>query len=451
MIPRILTLCLIFSLFLIAESAAQRDYKEQWPGFRGPYATGIIDNADTPVEWDAGSGKNIKWKTKIPGLGHSCPVIWDDYVFVTTAVSGSGEDYLKVGLYGDIDMVDDESIHEFKVYCLDKNTGEVIWDRLSHIGVPKTRRHTKSSHANCTPATDGKHLVVYFGSEGLYCYDFQGKLLWKKDLGVINAGPYTEPEVEWGIASSPVIHQGKIIIQCDVTGESFLALFDIETGDEIWRTPRDEISTWGTPAVYEKDGKAQIIVNGFRHMGGYDFDTGQEIWKMSGGGDAPVPTPVIAHDLIYLNNAHGRYSPIYVVKPEASGDITLDKDSTTNDFIVWSIKRGGAYMQTPLIYGDYLYNLRGNGSLSCFHASTGELMYKESLGVSGGVTASGIASDGKLYFTSENGKVYVIAAGPAYKQLAVNDMGDICMATPAISKGIVYFRTANYLVAVSSE
>jgi outer membrane protein assembly factor BamB len=159
----------------------------------------------------------------------------------------------------------------------------------------------------------GEHLVVYFGSEGLFCYDLKGKLLWKKDLGVINAGPYTEPEVEWGIASSPVIHQGKIIIQCDVTGEDFLALFDIETGEEVWRTPREEVSTWCTPAVYERNGKTQIIVNGFRHMGGYDFDTGQEIWKMSGGGDAPVPTPVIAHDLIYLNNAHGRYSPIYVV------------------------------------------------------------------------------------------------------------------------------------------
>jgi outer membrane protein assembly factor BamB len=442
---------LILSILLSAEAAGQAAYGEQWPGFRGAYANGILDNASTPVEWDTRSGKNIKWKTGIPGLGHSSPVIWEDKIFVTTAISGSGEDYLKVGLYGDIDMVEDASIHAFKVYCLDKNTGEVKWDRLSHIGVPRTRRHTKSSHANCTPATDGKHLVVYFGSEGLFCYDLDGNLLWKKDLGVINAGPHTDPEVEWGIASSPVIHKGRIILQCDVTGEDFLALFDVETGAEIWRTPREEVSTWCTPAVYEKDGRTRIIVNGYRHMGGYDFETGQEIWKMSGGGDAPVPTPVVAHDLIFLNNAHGRYSPIYVVKPEASGDITLHEDSTTNDFIVWSIKRGGAYMQTPLIYGEYLYNLRGNGSLSCFHATAGELMYKESLGVSGGVTASGVASDGKLYFTSENGKVYVIAAGPEYKKLAVNEMDDICMATPAIAKGALYFRTANYLIGVSEE
>ncbi len=451
MFSRILCASLVLAFLCFPEITAQTDYKEQWPGFRGPYAVGIVDNANTPIEWNAESGKNIKWKTRIPGLGHSCPVIWDDYLFVTTAVSGSGEDYLKVGLYGDIDMVDDESVHEFKVYCLNKNTGEIIWEHLSHKGVPKTKRHTKSSQANCTPVTDGKHLVVYFGSEGLFCYDLKGKLLWQKDLGVINAGPYTEPDVEWGIASSPVIHKEKIIIQCDVTGENFLALFDLENGEEIWRTHRDEVSTWCTPAIYEKNGRTQIIVNGFKHMGGYDFDTGKEIWKMSGGGDAPVPTPVIAHELIFLNNAHGRYSPIYVVKPEAKGDITLDKDSTTNEYIVWSIERGGAYMQTPLIYGEYLYNLRGNGSLSCFHATTGELMYKQSLGVSGGVTASGIASDGKLYFTSENGYVYVVKAGPEYERLAKNNMDDICMATPAISKGCIYFRTAKYLIAVSAE
>jgi outer membrane protein assembly factor BamB len=442
---------MILSLLVFAGSAGQPDYMQQWPGFRGPFATGIIEYANTPVNWDAASGRNIRWRREIPGLGHASPVIWDDKIFVTTAVSGSGEDYLKVGLYGDIDMVDDETVHEFRVYCLDKHTGEVMWDRLAHIGVPRTRRHTKSSHANCTPATDGRFLVVYFGSEGLYCYDLDGNLIWEKDLGAIYAGPYTDPEVEWGIASSPVIRDGKVIMQCDVTGEDFLALFDVKTGEEIWRTPRDEVSTWSTPAIYEQGGNTQIILNGYRHMGGYDFETGREIWKMSGGGDAPVPTPVIAHGLIYLNNAHGRYSPIYVVRPEARGDITLDKDSTTSEFIVWSIKRGGAYMQTPLIYGDYLYNLRGNGSLSCYQAITGGLMYRESLGVSGGVTASGIASGGKLYFTSENGKVYVVAAGPVFKRLTVNNMDDICMATPAISQGALYFRTAHYLIAVSER
>ena len=181
-----------------------------------------------------------------------------------------------------------------------------------------------------------------------------------------------------------------------------------------------------------------------------DFETGKEIWKMSGGGDAPTPTPVVAHNLIFLNNAHGRMSPIYVVKPTAKGDITLDKDSTSNEYIKWSIKRGGAYMQTPLIYGDYLYNLRGNGSLSCFQATTGKLIYKAKL-ESGGITASGVASDDKLYFSSEKGDIFVVKAGPEFKLLAKNSMNDVCMATPAISKGAIYFRTKDYVIAIANK
>lgn len=441
-------LCLICLGFLLP-AHAQRPYSEQWPGFRGPHASGIMETGSTPVSWNTQTGENIRWRVPIPGLGHSCPVIWDDYVFVSTAISGRGMDSLKVGLYGDIAMANDSSVHEFRVYCLDKNTGEIIWERLAHKGVPRTKRHTKSSQANPTPATDGKYLLVMFASEGLFCYDLDGKLLWRKDFGVINAGPYTDPHVEWGYASSPVIHGDKFIIQCDVTGEDFLGLYDLKTGDEIWKVERDEVSTWSSPTVYEKDGRAQIIVNGFRHMGGYDFETGREIWKMSGGGDAPTPTPVVAHDLIFINNAHGRYSPIYAVRPEARGDITLHTDSTSNEYIVWSIKRGGAYMQTPLIYGDYLYNLRGNGSLTCFEAKTGRQMYRQNLGISGGITASGVASGGKVYFTTERGEVYVVEAGPEYRLLAQNSMADLCMATPAISEGTLFFRTKSYLIAVS--
>jgi outer membrane protein assembly factor BamB len=444
-------ICIIFlGIGISCLVRGQKQYHEQWPGFRGPYANGIMDNVSTPVNWNVATGENVKWKTHIPGLGHSCPVIWDDYLFITTAVSGSGKDSLKVGLYGDIDMVGDRSVHEFKIYCLNKNTGEVIWERLSHKGVPKTRRHTKSSHANSTVATDGEHLLVFFGSEGLFCYDFRGNLLWRRDFGVLNAGPYTEPDVEWGFGSSPVIHKDKFIIQCDVTGDDFLGLYEIKTGKEIWKVSREEVTTWSSPAVYDRAGKTRIIVNGYRHMGGYDFETGEEIWKMSGGGDAPVPTPVIAHDLIYINNAHGRYSPIYAVKPDAKGDITLHKDSTVNEFIVWSVKRGGAYMQTPLIYGDYLYNLQVNGLLTCFEAVTGRKMYDLNLR-SGGVTASGIASEGKLYFTFENGDVFVVEAGPEYKLLSKNSMGDLCMATPAISEGVIFFRTKSYLIAVGDS
>ncbi|MBT3244854.1 MAG: PQQ-binding-like beta-propeller repeat protein [Bacteroidetes bacterium] len=440
--PRTFIKVLILALCLLPSACSQN-----WSQFRGERGIGFVDNANIPVKWDVEKNEKVKWKTEIPGLGHSCPVIWQDKIFVTTAISASGNDGLKIGLYGDIDEDADESVHQFRVYCLDKKTGKIIWNYLAHEGVPITKRHTKSSHANPTPATDGKHLLVFFGSEGLYCLDLDGKLLWKKDLGRLNAGPYNMPEIEWGMAASPVIYKDKVVIQADVVEQSFLACFDIHSGDELWRSNRDEIASWGSPNVYDDGDPVQVIVNGWKHMGGYNIENGEEIWKMSGGGDAPSTTPIVAHDHFFINNAHGRYSPIYVVKPTAKGDITLGAEETSNEFIPWSIKRGGAYMQTPLIYGDYLYNLRGNGALTVFHALTGEVMYKETIGMQA-FTASGVASDGKIYFSSEQGTVYVIKAGKEYELLSTNPMGDICMATPAMDRDAIYFRTQHFLIAI---
>jgi outer membrane protein assembly factor BamB len=288
---------------------------------------------------------------------------------------------------------------------------------------------------------------VNFGSEGLYCYDFSGNLIWNKDLGLLNPGPYSDPGVEWGYASSPVIYKNIIILQCDIPKNPFIAALDLATGNEKWRTSReDEVSTWCTPAIYSKENKTLLIANGYRRICGYDFETGKEIWRLSNGGDAPAPTPVIANDLIYLNSAHGKYSPIFVVKPDAVGDITLAPDSTRNKYIVWSIKRGGAYMQTPLIYNGLLYNLQVNGQLTCYDALSGEVKYKENLNEA--FSASGIAADGKLYFSSEEGTVFVIKAGPTFELLARNAMKDICMATPAISGNSIFFRTQHFVVAV---
>ena len=403
---------------------SQEAYDHQWPGFHGPRGCGYIEGAVTPSSWNIDSSINIKWKTAIPGLAHSCPVIWNDYLIVTSAVNLKTEESLKIGLYGDIDEADDLQEHEFRVYCLDKNTGRIIWKRVAQKGVPKSKRHTKSSQANCTPATDGHYIVVLFGSEGLYCYDFQGNLVWKKDLGILNPGPYTETGVEWGYASSPVIFNGNIIVQCDIPAGPFIAAIDLASGNEKWRATRgDEVSTWCTPAVFTHNGKTFVIANGYRHICGYDFETGKEIWTMSGGGDAPAPTPVIAGEYIYLNSAHGKYSPVFVVSPDATGDITIAPDSTRSKYILWSVKRGGAYMQTPLVYRGYLYNLQTNGLLTCFDALTGEIKYKESLKEA--FSASGIAADGKLYFSSEEGNIYVIKAGPEFRLLAKNAMKDL--------------------------
>jgi outer membrane protein assembly factor BamB len=407
----------------------------------------------TPVSWNLDTSKNIKWKTPIPGLGHSSPVIWGNRVFVTTAISGKEDPELKVGLYGSIKPVDDETVHQWKVYvyCLDKNSGKILWERLAHKGIPKVKRHPKSTHANSTPATDGKHVAAFFGSEGLYCYDMKGKLIWKKDFGILDSAFFVAPSAQWGFASSPVIHDGVVVVQVDVLSFAFLAAIDIKTGKEIWRTTREDVPTWSTPTIHVGSQRTQIIVNGFKHVGGYDFKTGKELWKIKEGGDIPVPTPVVAHDMVFINSAHGKLSPIYAIKLSSKGDISLESGNTSNEYIVWSVRRGGAYMQTPLVYGEYLYNLRGNGSLTCYLAKTGELVYREKLGEMSSFSSSGIAADGKLYFSGENGDIFIVKAGPDFEVLGTNTMNDICMATPAISEGTLFFRTHHYLAAVSDK
>lgn len=437
---------LLLCLFIL-NGFSQTPYNQQWPSFRGPLALGFIENAKPPTTWNAETGEHIKWKTAIPGLGHSSPVIWDNYLFLTTAVNTSAGESLKVGLYGDIGEANDSAVHEFKVYCLDKTSGKILWERLAHKGIPKSKRHTKASQANCTAATDGKYLVVHFGSEGLYCYDFKGNLVWKKDMGLINPGFFAVPGIEWGYSSSPIIHKNRIIVLCDIPKTPYITSLDLATGNEIWKTSREgEVETYGTPALFTKNGKTQIVVNGFKHAGGYDFETGQEIWKLGNGGDIPTPTPIVVNDLIYLNSAHGKFSPILAVRINATGDITLSPDSTKNQSIAWSVKRGGAYMQTPLVYDTYLYNLQVNGQLTCFDAVTGEEKYKDSLKEA--FSASGIAADGKLYFSSEDGNIYVIQSGPVFKLLAKNALEDVCMATPAISGNILFFRTQHFVIAV---
>ncbi|MDX1385402.1 MAG: PQQ-binding-like beta-propeller repeat protein, partial [Thermoanaerobaculia bacterium] len=395
-------------------------------------------------------GENVRWRVEVEGLAHSSPVIWGDRLFLTTAVALAGRADLKVGLYGNIALADDDGEQRFVVAAYDKNDGALLWSRVARSGVPKTRRHTKATHANSTPATDGERVVAFFGSEGLYAYDMAGELLWEKDLGLLDSGYYIAPDAQWGFASSPVLHDGRVIVQCDVQRGSFLAVLDAATGDEVWRVDRDELPTWSTPTVVPAPGGAtHVLVNGYKHMGAYDFASGDEIWKIRGGGDIPVPTPVTAHDLVFLTSAHGRLAPIYAVRVGAEGDVSLAPGAGSNDGIAWSQPRDGGYMQTPIVVGDELYVCRDNGVLQAFDAATGELHYKTRLGAGRtGFSSSPVAADGKLYFTSEEGSVHVVAAGTEFVELAVNELDEVHMATPAISEGVLYFRTRGSLIAV---
>ena len=420
---------------------------------RGPAGSPTV--RDPPTTWSLERGERLRWKTRIPGLGHGSPIVWGDHVFVVTAVSGAEDPPLTVGLFGSPAPADDDETQQWRLYALDARSGEVLWNRVAHEGAPATRRHAKASHANATPTTDGTRVVASFGSAGLHAYDFEGNRLWSRDLGVLDAGSYNIPAFQWGYASSPLLHDGKVLVLADVQGDSFLASLDADTGADVWRVGRDDVPTWGTPTVVEAplgaaEGQRHIVVNGFRHIGAYDFATGAEVWRLSGGGDVPVPTPIAGHGLVFVTNAHGRLSPVYAIRQGARGDISLEEDATTSAGVAWSVLRGsGAYMQTPVLLGDELYVCRDNGTLTVFDARTGQEHYKERLTSSGdGFTASAVAAGGRLYLTSEVGDVHVIAAGPSFERLATNSLDEVVMATPAIAHDTIYFRTKGHVVAI---
>jgi hypothetical protein len=257
------------------------------------------------------------------------------------------------------------------------------------------------------------------------------------------------PEAQWEFGSSPVIHEGIVIIQVDVQKDSFLAALDIKNGETVWKTDRDEIPTWSSPTIYTGNDRTQVIVNGYKHIGSYDFSTGEPIWWLKGGGDIPVPTPVIGFDNVYITSSHGRMRPIYAIKLDAVGDVTPTDEKNLNEHVAWFYPRKGAYMPTPLFYGDYLYVCRINGILLCYDAKTGEEIYKQRVGsMQGAFTASPIAADGKLYLAGDYGDVHIVQAGPEYKLLATNELHESCLASPAISGNLLFVRTIGHLFAI---
>lgn len=428
-----------------AESASSN-----WPQFRGPQASGVAEMR-TSERWNIDGGENIRWQTAIPGLAHASPIIWGNRIYVATAVR-PGQAALKVGLYGDIDSANDQDSHQWRLLALDKASGKILWDRLGHEAIPRVKRHTKASHCNSTPATDGRRIVAFFGSEGLFCFDMDGKLAWKKDLGPMDSGYYQVPSAQWGFSSSPVIHDGRVVVLCDVQTNSFLAVFALDDGKELWRTPRKDVPTWSTPAIAMAGNATQILVNGWHHSGAYDLTTGKEIWRLKGGGDIPVPTPIVAHGFAYFTSGHGRYRPMRAIRLEAKGDITPADPGTTNAAIVWAQARQGTYMQTPIVVRDHVYGCLDNGVLTCFDARTGAIDYNERLGDGGeGFTASPVSDERHLYFASEVGNVYVVPAVEKFSVVATNRLGETCMASPAISEGAIFFRTRSKLIAVGSK
>jgi outer membrane protein assembly factor BamB len=439
----------IFCLCLVASIVRAQN----WPQFRGANASGVAEGRPAPVKWDGAKAENLRWKTPIPGLGHSSPVVWGDKVFITTAVTSAAKDETHYGLFGDVDPVKDDPKHTWKIYALDKRTGKVLWERVAYEGLPKVKRHPKSTHADSTPATDGRVVVALFGSHGLYAYDTSGKLLWKQDLGLLDSGWFYDPDYQWEHGSSPVIYKNLVIVQADIQKGSFIAAYDLKTGKQVWKTLREgELPGWGTPTVYEGKARAELITTGAHYVRGYDPLTGKELWRLGPMSEITTPTPFVAHDLIFVTSGYAPLQPIYAIRPGAAGDISLKDDKESSEFVAWSKKRGGPYMPTPVVYGELLYTLSNNGVFAAYNATSGERVYQQRLADRGGAfTASPVGSDGKLYLSSEDGEIFVVKAGPKHELLSVNPMGEVMMATPAISDGMLIVRGINHVFAVADS
>ena len=438
-----MTRVVFFVVALALTLPAVQTPSPEWGSFRGPRASGVADGQDLPAAWSIETGDNIRWKTPIPGLAHSSPIVSGGRVFVTSAISSRDDATFKPGLYGAGTASEDRTVHKWIVMAIDAASGKTLWQQIAFEGEPREKRHIKSTYASSTPATDGSVVVAFFGSQGLHAFSVDGKKLWSRDLGRLDVGAYDIPSYEWGTASSPVIHEGRVIVQADTSNEDFLAAFDLETGDEIWRTTRDELPSWGTPTIVTNGGRTEIVTNSSNFVYGYDFETGKELWRLGGSSQITAPTPIFTPDAIIVTSGRRPVAPILVVKPGASGDIT----GTAS--VLWQMVQRGAYMPTPLVYGDQLYVLGNAGIFDSYDYRTGEEIYRSRLLHKGsGFSASPVASDGRIFASSEDGDIFVVTAGKAFDVVAQNPMGEPIMATPAIAGGTMFVRGQRTLFAI---
>ena len=418
---------------------------QNWPAFRGANGAGV-GSGTPPSSWDVTTGRNVAWRTAIPGLAHSSPIVWGDRVYVTTAVAVSGAATVVTGdsSKSGIDAANDMVAHTWRMLAIDKRSGAIVWDREIHRGVPRVKRHVKASHASSTPATNGRAIVAILGSEGLFCFDMNGAVTWRQDLGVMDVGLVDDPTYQWGPASSPIIDGTRVSVQNDRHKDGFLAAFDLATGKPVWRANRDELPTWSTPLIVDAAGRRELITNGGKYIRGYDPLTGKELWRFADAAtQVKVPTPVSTGSAVIVTGGYppgGR--PIYAIRPGGSGDLTPAA-------MAWSTPNGAPYTGTPLVHDGIVYACTDNGILSAYDATSGERIYRSRVSESAaGFSASPVVAGGRIYLASEEGDVFVVKAGRTFELLSTNTMGEIAMATPALSGDMLLVRTKGHLVAV---
>jgi outer membrane protein assembly factor BamB len=433
----------------VASDKAARSAARPWPSFRGEGASGDGDGQGAPLTWNVGTGQNVRFKTKVPGLALSSPIVFGGRIFVTTAVGSSGkEETFRTGLYGDPDSVGDLSEHSYRLLALDTKTGAIVWDREVHRGRPTVSRHLKSSQANASPVTDGQRVVVLFGTVGvLAAYDLTGRELWRRDVGVLEANDPQAGAAQWGHASSPILYRDLVIVQADRVKDSFLAAFRAGTGEPVWRVSRDEPSTWSTPNVLRAASGDELITNG-QKIRAYEPATGKLLWTLGPNSEVVVATPVTAEGMALVTAGYPPVRPVYAVRPGQRGDISLPEGQRQSAAIAWSHARGGTYIPTPLAYRGFLYTVNNNGILTAYRLASGEPAFQTRLPM-GSFSASPVAADGRLYFASETGEVHVLRAGADYQLLTTNAMDEVVMATPAVSDGLLVIRTLHHVVGIA--
>lgn len=429
---------MILIMLLVASVSAAS--AENWPGWRGPGALGISTAKEFPEKWD--TIKNIKYKVAVPGLGHASPIVWGNRIFITTAVNAdpSEEDWQKG--FPRVDKKPDASEISWKVLCYDRDSGKLLWERTAVRKKPIYGRHLKNSHASQTPVTDGNYVFAFFGDQGMYCYDYSGKLIWSRDLGSFKM------RNNWGLGSSPVLYKDFVIQTCDQeVGKSFIIALEKKTGKTAWKVDRDELSSWSTPFLYLEGARPELIVNATKAVRSYDPDNGNLLWECRGPATAiTTPTPTSIQGLIIVSSGFipEPVRPVTAFRPGSSGDITEKTDA-----IAWRQTAAAPYIPSPIAYDGYVYVLLDQGFIACYEAKTGKEVYgRTRIDVGAQFSASPVAVDGKIYCPSEDGDVFVIKAGPKYELLTKNSIGESIMASPAVSAGKMFVRTIKHLYCI---
>lgn len=431
-------------LLLFICSTSHTHAQTNWPQWRGIDGSGISSENDLPTEWS--ESKNIRWKSPIPGRGHSSPIVWGQRIFLTTSIEGAivpgaesvrhfrrGQEYLHP------DSVGADHSYTMKLICLALETGKVLWEKTVYEGTVYDNRHRKNTYASTTPATDGKYIYLSFEAEGLYCYDFEGKRVWKTSMGRIAKGGM-------GPGTSPVLYENLVILQCDQEyGEgSFIAAVEKKTGKEVWRVARDQRRSWATPLLIRSGQRMELVTSGPNKIIAYDPGSGRELWRAPGVESNPIPSPVGRGDLVFVT-AGSDVKRAFAIRIGGSGDLS----NTAN--VVWQYDKGTAYVPSPILYDDYLYLLTDAGALTCLEASTGKVIYQARMPVATKFTASPVAFQGKIMIVSEDGDSFIIKAGSAPEVLNTNSLGEPVYASPAISAGNLLIRGANTLYCISNK